>query len=246
MELTTSFPSTIPPKRIWGFWPTVGFSAVIFIAYSAAQFLVSLVAFILQISSGASIQQGLENLIVNGLTLSLATIVSAAVGLLLVIVFIRVRGGISSADYLGIYPLKLKTIMWLVLLFIAMLATVLVVSSYLGNDGSADFNTELYRHSGPLPLFVLAIVFAAPLFEEVFFRGFLFVGMRASRIGPVATIIITSALWAMLHLQYNIFGIVQIFVMGIILGIVRHRTDSLWSPLLIHILWNGAAVVYGT
>ncbi len=230
-----------PQRQLWGFWPTVGLSATILVTFFAAQIAVSLVAFlVLLYSGGLGFQETLEAA-ASGLVLSLATIVSVPLGLLLVVVFIRLRGNISVADYLGFRRIKWGVVAILALLFVAMLAVVSIIGSYLGDSGDANFNTELYLSSGFPPLLWLAVVFLAPLFEEVFFRGFLFVGLRASRLGVIATVILTSLLWAILHIQYNLFGITQILGMGLILGTVRHKTDSLWGPLIIHALWNGVA-----
>jgi len=243
MVLTEDIPTQTPPKRIWGFWPTIGFSAVILTAYNVTQLFVTLVVMVIQLyTNQTGLQEAWEGL-TSGLVFSLAIITSTVIGLLLVAVFIRIQGSVSLADYLGWKPIRPRIILRLVLISVVMLAAVLIIGGIIGDDGDASFTTELYGNSGNVPLFWLAVIFFAPLFEEVFFRGFLFVGLRASRAGPVTAIIITSLLWAIMHLQYNLFGIAQILSIGIIMGIVRHKTDSLWSPLIIHILWNAAAVI---
>jgi len=246
MVLTEDTPPSAPlPRRVWSFWPTIGFSTVILIAYNALQLLVILAVFVIQIcTSEIGLQEALGQLATNGLAFSLAIIVSVPLGLLLVLLFIRLKKDLSVADYLGFKPLRVKTALLSALIFLVILAVVLMVENYLGESGDANFSTELYRNSGFLPGLWLAVVFLAPLFEEVFFRGFLFVGLRSSRLGTVAAIVLTSLLWAAMHLQYNLYGIAQILGIGLILGIVRHKTDSLWSPLIIHILWNGAAMIF--
>lgn len=52
-----------------------------------------------------------------------------------------------------------------------------------------------------------------------------------------------SLLWSLLHTQYDLYEIAMIFAHGIVLGIARIRTDSLWSPLLLHSLGNLIATV---
>ena len=233
-----------PERRVWDFWPTIGFSAVILATYFAAQVIVSFTIFAMRLrSSGLSFTDALAKLATEGFTLSVAIMISVALGSLLVFVFIRLKGRISVSDYLGFHRLQWRTILLLILLFAVMLAVTLVIGSYAGDQQDSEFNTELYRTSIFPPLLWLAVMFVGPFFEEVFFRGFLFVGLRASRVGVIATIIVTSLLWAALHVQYNLFGITQILLMGLVLGTVRHKTDSLWSSLLIHVLWNGAAMV---
>jgi membrane protease YdiL (CAAX protease family) len=52
-----------------------------------------------------------------------------------------------------------------------------------------------------------------------------------------------SIVWSSLHIQYDFWGMSTIFMFGLILGIARLKTDSLWSPLLMHSLWNLAATI---
>jgi hypothetical protein len=54
---------------------------------------------------------------------------------------------------------------------------------------------------------------------------------------------ITALGWAALHIQYNFYGMINILVLGIVFGIVRIKTGSLWSTLLLHSLWNLAAII---
>ncbi|UCG55536.1 MAG: CPBP family intramembrane metalloprotease [Dehalococcoidia bacterium] len=62
------------------------------------------------------------------------------------------------------------------------------------------------------------------------------------RLGPVGTIAITSALWAVLHIQYNVYGMIQMLIIAIALRITRLKTRSLWSPLLMHFVLNLTAM----
>jgi uncharacterized protein len=89
----------------------------------------------------------------------------------------------------------------------------------------------------------LATVVFAPVFEESFFRGFVFAGLRRSVLGPTGTIILTSLVFAALHLQYDFYGVATVFVLGLFLGIVRERSGSLWSTILLHATWNLAGMI---
>lgn len=237
-------PPALSEKRVWGFWPTVGFSAAILVTYFAFQVIVSLIIFVLRLrGSGLDLEEALQKLATDGFTLAIAVVISVALGTLLIVVFTRLKGGVAVSEYLGFNRLNWKIIVLSIAVFVVMLVAVTFVSNYAGDQGDAEFSAELYRSAVFPPLLWLAIVFLGPFFEELFFRGFLFVGLRASRLGVIATVILTSILWAVLHLQYNLFGIGQILVMGLVLGTVRHKTNSLWSPLIIHFLWNGAAML---
>ena len=85
---------------------------------------------------------------------------------------------------------------------------------------------NLYQTVGFLPLFWLAIVVLAPIFEEVFFRGFMFAGLERSQLGGPGAIVVTLLAWAVIHVQYDLYGIATIFVLGLLLGAARLRARS--------------------
>ena len=60
---------------------------------------------------------------------------------------------------------------------------------------------------------------------------------------PIGGVVVTSALWAAMHLQYDSFGIVAVFCIGLVFGTARVRTGSLIVPLILHALQNLMATV---
>ena len=100
-----------------------------------------------------------------------------------------------------------------------------------GRDVIPDFMTEIYatsRDAGMGFFFLLAItlIVLAPLGEEIIFRGFFYRGL-SSGFGPFAAIIVTAAVWSVMHAQYEGFFMAQIFAYGLFLGWMRWRSDSL-------------------
>jgi len=116
------------------------------------------------------------------------------------------------------------------------------LSRALGGPMMPALLKALYQTAG-LPLLVLALVVAAPLAEEFMFRGFLFTGLRSSRLGPAGAIAITALAFASLHSYYDAYGLAAIFVYGIFFGMARWRTGSLWLCVLLHGFMNLAATV---
>ncbi len=83
-------------------------------------------------------------------------------------------------------------------------------------------------------LFVTASI-AAPIFEEILFRGFLLPSL--TRYLPVSGAIIVSGLvFAIAHL--SLAETLPLATLGIILGIVYTRSRSLLASILVHGLWN--------
>ncbi len=89
-----------------------------------------------------------------------------------------------------------------------------------------------------LLFYLIAACIAAPLMEEFLFRGFMFRGWSQSFLGPIGAIVLTSAVWAMLHPQRDWFSRVCIFVSGAILGYFRWRSNSTWLAVMVHSATN--------
>ncbi len=80
----------------------------------------------------------------------------------------------------------------------------------------------------------------APLFEEFFFRGFLFQQFR--RFYSLSNaILLSAAVFAAVHLSIESF--LPLFGLGVLLAIVYHTTRSLWAAVITHALWNLGTVL---
>ncbi len=91
-------------------------------------------------------------------------------------------------------------------------------------------------------LFALAIpglAVAVPIAEELIFRGPLFAALSTTRLGWTGTVVVTAALWALMHAMAApwIFCAI-IFFMGIILGLLLLRFGSLTLTIVCHCAWN--------
>lgn len=95
----------------------------------------------------------------------------------------------------------------------------------------------IFRESQPF-LLVSGVALAslgAPLAEEVFFRGFVFSGMRKT-IGPWAAAIFSSVLFAVAHMSPFLYP--PVFVIGLIFSWVYTKSGSLWYNILAHVGYN--------
>jgi membrane protease YdiL (CAAX protease family) len=104
---------------------------------------------------------------------------------------------------------------------------------------------ELFKT--PLQAFLLSIfsVSLGPLFEEFFFRGFMYPAL-ARRLGRTSSVVLTAILFALVHTTQlaNAWApVLMIFIVGVALGAVRAVTRSLASSLLVHIAYNSNIAV---
>jgi membrane protease YdiL (CAAX protease family) len=135
-----------------------------------------------------------------------------------------------------------------ILVGIGALLAVLVVAGMgasLSGQETPAFMTETFRtarDAGLLPLYFFSFAVLAPVQEELLFRGFLYRGLSPS-LGPWPTIVLTSAVWSVVHLQYDWFYVGEIFLLGVVFGWLRMRSNSTTLTMLLHGAMNGVAAL---
>jgi len=89
-------------------------------------------------------------------------------------------------------------------------------------------------------LIVTGAVLLAGMFEEMLFRGFLQNAFEQETDVTVA-ILLTSLLFGFIHL--NPWWIVQIILLGVILGVMAWKSNSILPGAVVHAINNGISVV---
>jgi membrane protease YdiL (CAAX protease family) len=129
----------------------------------------------------------------------------------------------------------------------AMLLLAMYLAWMLGTDslvhwrGPWDFRPWLAAPLLASVLRVLAVCVLGPTAEELIFRGWFFALLR-NRIGVEATIALTSVGWALLHYTYDWTVIAIIVVDGVLLGVARWQSRSIYPPIAMHMLYNLYAI----
>ncbi len=160
--------------------------------------------------------------------------------MVLPLVAIAVRGtGVPWRDYLA-----LRTPEWIDIL-IGFACLLLLIGGYaavsaLTGESIIKPVPDLFlmlAASGMLVPFVLSGVVLAPVMEEIVFRGFLYRGWGQA-IGVTGAIVLTAALWAVMHTRLGLTGMVMMFGVGILLGMVRWLSGSTTLVIGIHMFNN--------
>ena len=137
--------------------------------------------------------------------------------------------------------LGLAAVAWLVYSFAS-----LTVGSLL--DPEQDPVTdELGTDEGSVLSIVVTgflVIPVAAISEELFFRGFMFSGLRSLGASLWIAAAISSAIWASLHLGAGNLGVVAILAaFGLVLAWLYERSGSLWVPIAAHALNNTVAFI---
>lgn len=101
-----------------------------------------------------------------------------------------------------------------------------------------DVGFGYFITTGDRVIAMIALVFIAPIAEEIIMRGWLYGKLREKLKIPIA-ILLTSVLFGFLHGQWNVG--VGVFALSLVLCGLREITGTIWSGMLLHMLSNGIA-----
>jgi uncharacterized protein len=213
----------------WGYWATLGWATV-------ATGLSITFAVVLTLLWHPDIRSKPIDFLNDGALLCFSSTVWNAVQIGALALVARLAHW-PPGEYLGLIRPRLHDVV------IAFVSLALFLPSFdaftylLGRDIVTPFQVASYlsaRTSGALPLLWFTFVVAAPAGEEIMFRGFLYRGWVQSQRAVLLGVVIISALWAGMHAQYDWFGLLQIFLMGLLFGWVRWRSGSATLTMLMH------------
>lgn len=87
---------------------------------------------------------------------------------------------------------------------------------------------------------IVLIVVLAPLGEELFFRGWLWTGLRRVW-SPLAVSAVTGGLWLLLHLGNGLLYPLFLVPAAVLFSVIRHVGGSVRASLIAHVVNNGFA-----
>ncbi len=124
------------------------------------------------------------------------------------------------------------------------------IAESIPTEGLNGYLDEMYRmieevekqlHKYPISMSI-TIALMAPIFEELFFRGFLLKGLLNQTQKPALSIFTSAFIFALVHI--NPWQFVGALILGCVLGFVYYRTRSLLNVMLLHSLNNGLGLYF--
>ncbi|MGE5408054.1 MAG: lysostaphin resistance A-like protein [Syntrophothermus sp.] len=101
---------------------------------------------------------------------------------------------------------------------------------------------DIAKGFGAVPVQVLLIVIAAPVSEEVCFRGMLFGGLR-EKLPRLAAALISGLIFGGLHALTGVSAVPPLIAFGFILALLYEKTGSIVPGILLHMLNNSVALL---
>lgn len=138
---------------------------------------------------------------------------------------------------------KGKTYLYVVLSLLIVFCFQLLIIGLLGFEDGSETNNMLGLNSEKESIFeyiflILSIAIITPIKEEFLFRGIIH-RFFDTKYNFWLGLIISSVIFGALHIGYPVTAI----IMGIIFVVSYKLTNSLVTPILIHMLWNLYAVI---
>lgn len=167
--------------------------------------------------------------------------VATALGFLLVPFAIAAGRGATvreAAAQLGLRRFKPSALLWMLAAIGAYLLFAIAYTAIFGSPEQEDV-AEAF---GAVPIQVLLIVVAAPISEEVCFRGMLFGGLR-ERFPRLVAALITGIIFGGLHATTGISAVPILAAFGFILALLYEKTGSIMPGILLHMLNNSIALL---
>jgi len=115
------------------------------------------------------------------------------------------------------------------------------VTAYVALIGEPD-QEDIAEAFGSLPFQILLVAIAAPISEEIFFRGMMFGGMRR-RMPMLVAAFLSAAVFGLLHALTGLSAVPPLIAFGFILAVLYEKTGSIVPGILLHMLNNSVALL---
>ena len=157
----------------------------------------------------------------------------------------RLTAGPPSASDFGLRRFAPgRSVAWLFGVWVAFIAFSGIWAAVLGIEENDDLPQELGADDSSTALFFVAVLVcvAAPIAEELFFRGFCFTALRRW-IGVAGGAVATGVIFGAIHAgSAEPVFLVPLAVFGALLCLLYHRTGSLLPCMALHALNNALAL----
>jgi len=147
----------------------------------------------------------------------------------------------DARDILKAKPMRVSNYIWLFIFSFTIKPVLTLISSIslvFASDVASQTMIDIVLDA-PLALSIVAIALIPALFEETAYRGLYFNTYR--RTGVLKGMLVSSALFALLHANLNQFS--YAFVMGLMFVLLIEATDSIVSSVFVHLLINLSSVL---
>ena len=169
-------------------------------------------------------------------------VVQFALAIVLAVLYRRSRGGSGTLFRFSMKWFNTALILWGVVL-VFMIGVVIEPLLAIFPESYLEMLNNAVGQGGWA---IATTVIAAPVMEEMLFRGIVLESVR-SRFGSFRAIMISAAVFGLIHIIPQ--QVINAFLVGIVLGFIYVKTESLTSVIILHAINNALAylqtVIFG-
>jgi membrane protease YdiL (CAAX protease family) len=166
---------------------------------------------------------------------------ATALGFLLVPFAIAAGKGatvLEAARRLGLRRFRPSAALWMLAAVGAYLLFAIAYTLLVGEPEQEDIAESF----GSVPVQILLIAVAAPISEEVCFRGMLFGGLR-ERWPRIPAALLAGLIFGALHALTGLSAVPPLIFFGFVLCLLYERTGSIVPGIILHVLNNSVALI---
>lgn len=132
---------------------------------------------------------------------------------------------------------KLGALATFILLFFLLFSINLTTEPLTYWMGTSEFLEEFMKQisTNKISTFISVVIFA-PILEELFCRGIILRGLL-HHTSPIKAIILSAFMFGIMHL--NPWQAIPAFIIGLLMGWIYWRTQSIWATIFLHFVNNG-------
>ena len=233
-------------KEVWRLiYPVLIYFAVAFVVQYGAVFLIMSIA----VKNGTLIVSGNVNDYQNQLAKlinSYSLQITAATNFVLMPIFaLLLRGDNKKRQCTQGFSYRLPGLKNLLLMVALGMTAAVSVNAVVSLSGLAYFSPKYQQvsqiiYSGGLFMQIVSAVIAAPILEELLFRGMIYARLR-DLCGAKWAIIISAAFFGIFH--GNLVQFVYAFIIGLMLAYVYEKMKTIWAPIMFHVGANLLSVL---
>ncbi|MDX8044842.1 type II CAAX endopeptidase family protein [Gracilibacillus sp. S3-1-1] len=221
-------------KKNLGWWGVVGFFASYFALAFAITFIIAIVAIILD----SGVEGSFTNLLQQN---NILLLFDALAILIALIIFKKVRQFLKTAFSLAALK-KWKTYVYILAGFVLnYVVQFLILEVWQLEEGGSQIETfdMTSMADGWLSILLIYLAFTiiTPIKEEIMFRGLLHKFLDV-KVAFIVGLVVSSVIFGVLHEGH----ILSATIMGMIFVTLYRLTNSLFAPIILHILWNAYAI----
>ncbi len=168
--------------------------------------------------------------------------IGTALGFLLVPMAVAASRGAEGLptilDRLGVRRFSPSAFKWMA----AAVGLYLVATALYAGLITEPHQKDIAEAFGPIAVQVVLIVIAAPISEEVCFRGMLYGGLR-TRLPRYPAALVTGLIFGGLHATTGIPAVPPLIVFGFLLALLYEKTGSILPGIMLHMLNNIVALL---